>query len=258
MENRTLMGAETMIRMKIPSTLTSFARRGRHALPILFGGAAFLGLALYLVPCVTGAKALNADDYGRAKIPAVNGVLQRMEPGFVLLAGDSHMELYGTPALACGKAVANVGVSGVGVRFYSGFVDQIAVPAKPSVAVLTIGTNDLLRKKRPTSDATRTRWEEDARKVVVALRGMAPKVVVNAVPPIGESLDKVIDSDGVKVYSDVLSGICSAVQGCVYKDPFAKVRSFKFGIARPGTMSDELHLANYRRAYSSLDDELCR
>lgn len=240
--------------MKLPAFL---AGRARHALPIAFGGISLLALVLYLVPCATGANALNSDAVGTARIPAVNGILKQVEPGFVLLAGDSHMELYGSPSLACKKNVVNVGVSGVGVRFYSGFLGQLSFSSKPSAAMLTIGTNDLLRKKKPTSDSTRARWEEDARRTVAALRAIAPKVVVNAVPPIGESLNKVIDSDGVKVYSEILSGICSAVQGCVYKDPFAKTRSFNFGIARPGTMADELHLSNYRRAYSSLDDELC-
>lgn len=233
-------------------------RRGRHLFPLAFGVVSVIALGTYLISLSAGAEGVNAQEYGAAKTPIVNGHLQRVERDYVLFAGDSHMELYNASGTMCGRAIVNAAIGGLGVRTYMEFLKGLQFPRKPSAVALTVGTNDLFRKKSPTSEASRARWETDARALVSRLREISPVVVVNALPPFGETLLKTLDDDAVKVYSETLKGVCSTIAGCVYRDPFAAIRSDRFGVAVKGAMSDELHVRDYRKSYAALDADICR
>ena len=232
--------------------------RGRHLLPIAFGIVSMACLVGYLVSLTAGAQAMNAQAYGVAKTPIVNGHLQRVDRDYVLFAGDSHVELYNPPPTTCGRATVNAAIGGLGVKPYSEFLAGLSFPRKPSAVMVTVGTNDLFRKKAPTSARTRDQWEADAKALLARLRELAPVLVVNALPPFGEPLANVLDPDAVKLYSDILSRACGEIRGCVFRDSFVGIRSQRFGIARAGTMADELHVRDYRRAYSLVDADICR
>jgi hypothetical protein len=86
---------------------------------------------------------------------------------------------------------------------------------------------------------------------------ISPRVIVNAIPPVGPELRGHFDIAAIETYSLRLREICGAVN-CEFVDPFAALRSAEFGISTPGSMGDTLHLASYRQAYGTIGAQICR
>lgn len=186
--------------------------------------------------------------------PAVAGALARASRDAVLIAGNSHADRAGTGELSCGPLV-NAGLAGAQAAEVTAFLAGLPVAAPARRGVLIVGTNDILRTKSPLSGAARARFAAEAAASLAWLEAHTRTLVVAAVPPIGRDAVGKRDPAAVAVYSEILSGLCRAPT-CRFVDPFAALRADEPGLARPGALSDTVHLADYPAMLTALD--LCR
>lgn len=202
-------------------------------------------------------KASKVVGYGRERAYVVGYQSGNLGDGHVMLAGDSHAELALPDPPSCGRRLLNAGVSGAKTDDYLAFLDRLSLKGRPSVVVVTLGTNHLLRKHYPASPETGDRYEADLAGIVERLSRMADRIVVAAVPPVSTSLDKQVDPAGVAALTKRQTAVCARL-GCEAVDPYASYRSESFGIARPDATRDGLHLDEYATAYRAIDRQLCR
>jgi len=219
------------------------------AVAVIGGGAA-------LRPTDKPHRTISADLYALQAVPVVNGRLFEAQTGYVFLAGDSHAELVNPTYRLCGREIVNGGVSGAGAELYRDLLTRIAFRRPPDVAVLTIGTNDILRKKDPLSPARIAAFESNVAQILKALPTRKQRVFVTPLPPVGRELAEIVQIEAVAAYSDRLRRLCEQ-ERCVFVDPFSSSREEDGSTARPGAMRDGLHLASYRDAYARLADEIC-
>ena len=179
-----------------------------------------------------------------ARLPAIREALRVAVPGAVLLVGNSHAEMLGYPDFA-GRPCLNAGIGGITADGYADVLAHLADdPARAAVAILFVGTNDLLRYRRPLRPEAEVRFATDVDRILRRLGRWADRVVVAAVPPIGLR-NTGHDPDAVAVYSTVLERRC-AVHAHIYVDPFAAMREAALpGRARCGLHADGVHLADY-------------
>jgi lysophospholipase L1-like esterase len=201
-------------------------------------------------------RMISADLYALQAIPVVNGRLFEARPGYVFLAGDSHAELVNPTYRLCGREIVNGGVSGAGAELYRDLLKRIEFRRPPDVAVLTIGTNDILRKKDPLSPARIAAFESNVAQILKALPTQMQRVFVTPLPPVGRELAGKVQIEAVAAYSDRLRKLCEQ-ERCIFVDPFRSSREDDGSTARPGAMRDGLHLASYRDAYTRLAGEIC-
>jgi hypothetical protein len=195
----------------------------------------------------------NAEAYARQRIPVINAKMRDTTPGFILFTGDSHVDLYRQPSTLCGRDTVNAGLSGANSKVYANALEQLTFPHKAALAVLTIGTNDLLRKRKPDPEF----YEANIERILTTLEGKADLVVATAIPPIDEQLARYFNVDAIESYSKTLAGVCARFESCIYQDPYKDLRhAEEFGLAKPGTMADGLHAKSYRDIYERLP--LCR
>jgi hypothetical protein len=225
----------------------------KTVLIVLAGIAAGAGIHMFVV---SEAK-LSVETYGRARVEVIRRHLAEAARGYVFIAGDSHAELFTADYIPCGGRAINGGISGATAATYAALLEQVSFRRPPATIVLTIGTNDLLRKKTPGRPENTERFLRDVRTLIERFQAAAPRVIVNAIPPVGEGLRDVIDTAAIETHSRRLQGLCGAMN-CEFADPFVTLRAAEFGIAKPGAMGDMLHAASYRRAYGEIGDEICR
>ena len=195
----------------------------------------------------------NAEAYARQRIPVINAKMRDTAPGFILFAGDSHIDLYRQPSALCGRDTVNAGLSGTNSEVYATALEQLTFPHKTTLAALTIGTNDLLRKRKPDSESCKANIE----RILNTFEGKADLVVATAIPPINEQLARYFNLDAIESYSTTLAGVCARFERCIYQDPYKDLRhAEEFGLAKPGVMADGLHAKSYRDIYERLP--LCR
>lgn len=180
----------------------------------------------------------NARAYARHRVPVINANLRDVGPGFIVFAGDSHADLYRQPSSLCGRDTVNAGLSGANAEVYGEVLAQLTFPHKAALAVLTIGTNDLLRKRTPDPNAFAVRVE----RILDDLQTKADLVVVTAVPPIGEEEAKNSSVEAIRPYSQTLEQVCSRTDGCSYQDPYKDLRSEHFGLAKAGSILSLIHI----------------
>ena len=190
------------------------------------------------------------------RLPVVNAHLADMPGGYIFLAGDSHIELANISRF-CGRPAVNAGLSGATAERYRGFLQQMRFPTRPGLAVLTIGTNDVLRKKTVRGAPAAERFEREVLQLLGMLKAQAPEVVVTAIPPVGGSMASFIDPEAIRAYSKRLEALCAREKGCRFVDPFSILRESDSGAALPGAMRDELHLSSYRSAFERLEKAVC-
>ncbi|WP_342148743.1 SGNH/GDSL hydrolase family protein [Methylorubrum sp. SB2] len=201
-----------------------------------------------------GGSKLRAYAEGRAGVVAAQS--GSLADGFVMLAGDSHAELALPEPFSCGRRVLNAGVSGAKAEDYLAFLDALHLKHRPAVVVVTLGTNHLLRKRNPSTRETGDRYEADLAAIVTRLSGMADRVVLAAVPPLAATADG-FDSAGVAELTKRQAAVCARL-GCETADPYRSYRGEDFGIARPETTTDGVHLTEYATAYRAIDGPICR
>lgn len=216
-------------------------------------GAGAFGLGWALRP----PSQPSAVAYGNLRVFAINAHLANVAPGYVYLAGDSYMELYAPEPLPCGREIVNGGVGGSKSGEYLRFLDRIALQPPPAAVLLSIGLNSLLKKSDPSSPANIAAFRGSSDALIRRLGEGGAKIVVTAIPPLPERVEKKFDTEGLETYTQVLRDICKA-RGCTVMDVFKDARDGVFWRAKPDLSPDGLHLANLRQYYRTAYAELCR
>lgn len=182
--------------------------------------------------------------------------IDEAEKGYVLLAGDSNAELYGSSERVCGAAIVNAGVSGSSTKQYDQFFRKLNFNTAPKVAVLTIGTNDLYWEKTPRSEDSLREFDSKMTDLIGQLKSLASDVIVTDLPPMGREVEKALDVSAVDEYSRHIHLIC-AKMGCRSIDPFAPLRDGASGFGIPGANRDGKHLAHYKPVLTTIANGIC-
>ncbi len=188
------------------------------------------------------------------RIPQIQRDLDGAPPGFALIVGDSHAEFLCAHPLGSRPPV-NGGVGGISTGTCAARLPGLRLPHRAAVAALIIGSNDLSVRVRPLSPEAVARFEASAGTLIRWLRDHADRVVVLALPPMDQVPGQEREAAAVEDYSARLARLADA-HGCAFSDPFADLREGRGGLARPGALSDGVHLADYGRAARKLADML--
>jgi lysophospholipase L1-like esterase len=201
-----------------------------------------------------GALASSAEDEGprnrrlagahlARRLPEISAALGAAEAGFAFVAGNSHAELAGQ-ALARRMPVVNGGIGGASARLYARQIAALPFRVRAGVAVLMLGTNDILRSAAPLSAATLGGFEAAATRILGWLQAHAETVLVAAVPPLGPEARAERDPLAVEAYTKALHGLCAHI-GCEFFDPFAAFRDGGAGLTTQAAPPDGVHLRDY-------------
>lgn len=180
------------------------------------------------------------------RFPQIQRDLDAAPPGFALIVGDSHAEFLCAHPLG-GRPVVNGGVGGISTGICAARLPGLRLPHRAAVAALVVGSNDLSVRVRPLSPEAAARFEASAGAIVRWLRDHADRVVVLALPPLDQVPGQEREAAAVEDYSARLARL-AAEHGCAFADPFADLRAGRSGLARPGALSDGVHLADYGAA----------
>jgi len=214
---------------------------------ILLAGAvvlsAFVGAAIYSsVDSVTGSDSAS---YREARRQIVTAHLRQFQGGYLLLAGDSHIESWFAPSL-CGLHVVNAGMSGATAASYAAFFETLTLPRRPRAIVVTLGTNDARTKKARDPDRAVARYRDTIERLLRRAAERADHVIVTAVPPLDPDRAAGFSPKIARRFSLALHEICER-QGCHFVDPFtAEVQLF-----------DGVHLDDYAGTYAGLWRRTC-
>jgi lysophospholipase L1-like esterase len=163
--------------------------------------------------------------------------------GSVLLAGNSHAALMGTPEIAGRPPFINIAAGGLTARGCVARLARLDPPARAAAVVLFLGTNDIKRRYHPEWTTTGRRFEANVRRILVTLQEWAEHVFVAAIPPLGPSAtDR--DPAAIATFSDRLARIC-AEDDYIFFDPFTAIRAPGGCLATSGLFADGIHLADY-------------
>lgn len=194
---------------------------------------------------------MRGSDRLAARPPAIAAALAAMPPGAVLIAGNSHANLAAQGGLPCTPLV-DAGFPGARAGAVAQGLSGLRAAAPARLGVLLVGTNDIRRGGAPLSRRARTRFAAEAAADLAWLGANADAVVVAAVPPIGPEAAGKRDPAAVEVYSAILRDLCRDAGRCRFADPFAALRSHEPGLARPGALTDAIHLADYPAMLAAL------
>lgn len=210
------------------------------------------GKALRVFPRAPSARA-----HAQERVPEINRLLAAASAGFVMTAGDSHANGFGRLPL-CGAEVVRAGIDGAGTEVYASALAALTWHGGARSVALTIGTNDLLAKNRPSDPRNFARLSATSGRIIALLAARADNLVVTAIPPVHGRIAHLFDLVALERLSQALDMICAGTSRCSFTDPFSGLRSPDFGIARDGALKDDLHLADYAEAYRHLEPLLCR
>lgn len=176
----------------------------------------------------------------------VNQALSTHEGRTILLAGDSHIENAGTLAADCGGQIVNAGLSGATSQIYTQFIGTLSFPRKVDGAVLTIGTNDALRKRRIGV----AQFQKNSEAIIKVIAATTQRLVVTAIPPVTAGTTELFDPAAIEAFSKSLAETCRQTANCEFADPYASIRlEGRFGIGRDDALPDGVHLNAYRDIY---------
>lgn len=199
----------------------------------------------------------DIDAGARDRLPVINTALRAANGPFILLAGDSHAALAAGSPL-CGYPTINGGAGGVGTRVYKNLSRELHPRMRPVAVIVTLGINDMLVRTKPSAPAAMAQLTRDANAIIADLARITDRLVVTAVPPVSARVAGKFDAKAVVSFSGELRHLCAATSNCIFADPFGSIRSdIGFHIARPGALSDDLHLADYPAAYRALKPLIC-
>ncbi|WP_246682945.1 SGNH/GDSL hydrolase family protein [Methylobacterium sp. WL9] len=198
----------------------------------------------------------DVGEYAVHRLVAIRQQLEEAEPGYVLIAGDSQAELQSPSERVCGAPIVNAGVSGATAAVYAGLLPELEFPVRAGTAILTIGTNDLIGKKKPLAPDVADRFEQEVAGIVARFKAVSDRVVVTAVPPLGRELADEFEAKAVDAYSERIKALCTRI-GCRYADPFSELRDGETGFGLPGANRNGLHLTRYRPMLRNLAATLC-
>ncbi|WP_267359661.1 MULTISPECIES: SGNH/GDSL hydrolase family protein [unclassified Methylobacterium] len=169
----------------------------------------------------------------------------------MLLAGNSHAALMGTPQIAGRPPYINIAAGGLTARGCVARLAGLDPPARAAAVVLFLGTNDIKRRYHPEWATTGRRFEADVRRILLTFQEWAEHVFVVAIPPLGPSVtDR--DPAAIATFSDRLVRIC-AEGDYIFFDPFAAIRAPGGCLATSGLFADGIHLAEYSVLTAEVD-----
>ena len=239
--------------LSAPSLNWAKGRSGRLAAWV---GAIALCSGLAFWAGTKQVRGLSSEAYAEQRLPLINAHLDEAKRGFIFLAGDSHSEYFNASYRLCGREVVNGGISGAKAELYRDVARQLQFGTRPDIVVLTIGTNNILRKKDPLSSGPMTEFERNVGDTLATFRKVAKRIVVTALPPVSPSLKDNIEIQAVAAYSERLRNLC-ARERCEGVDPYSDTREADGSTAQPGVMRDGLHMNSYRSAQARLGALLC-
>jgi lysophospholipase L1-like esterase len=234
--------------------LAGWAKHPSRLVAVSLGALALCG-GLAFWAGTKQVRGLSSETYAEQRLPLINAHLDEARKGFIFLAGDSHAELFNETYHLCGREIVNGGTSGAKSGLYRDLASRLEFRSRPEAIVLTIGTNNLIRKRDPLTPSSQSAYERDVSQIVATFRKLAPRVIVTAVPPISSFRDG-FEIPAVAAYSEKLRILC-AREGCEFVDPYDYARERDGSTAQPGTMRDGVHMASYRAVQARLGALLC-
>ncbi|TXN42535.1 GDSL-type esterase/lipase family protein [Methylobacterium sp. WL7] len=186
-------------------------------------------------------KLLHRNLLERQNLVRIQTELDAALSGCIILAGDSHAAYTLHPEFP--RPTLNLGIAGATARSYARSLDSLHTPVPGSLSILIIGTNDI-RRRSPLSKPALTNFSRHAERVIDRLRSWTLDVLVAALPPRPKSDLAEQAPLASEVYSDALREIC-ARRGADFFDPFAPLRSSRFGLAEDAVFIDGTHLYEY-------------
>lgn len=198
----------------------------------------------------------NARDHADDRLPQINAALSKAQPGFVFLSGDSHAELMGD-GIFCGLPVVNGGSHGASTQLYTWLLGNFEFKARPSRAILIIGTNDIFTKSQPMEPRNLAEKVGRIEAIAKTLGKISPQLVMTPLPPIPADTAKILNAEALKALSDEQKRLCSQLPACQFVDPYKDLREDSFSLARPGATSDGLHIADYGKVRRVLEEAVC-
>lgn len=171
----------------------------------------------------------------------------------IITVGDSHAVFLAQTARACPTIVVNAGVNGATSKRYIELLDTLRVREKARRAVVSIGTNDIFRKRATTA----AEFRSNAEKIVWAVSRISERVTVSAIPPIALASSDLFDDAKALEFSEILRSVCERHANCAFADPHRSYRNAeRHGIGADEYLSaDGVHLANYAALSEQL--EIC-
>ncbi|MGT2479629.1 SGNH/GDSL hydrolase family protein [Methylobacterium oryzae CBMB20] len=152
------------------------------------------GLALLAIGGFAGWRlhrpGADARAYAEMRLIAVQVSLDEAPPDYVFWAGDSQVELQPGSQRPCGLDFLNGGISGATAASYADYLARLTFKVHPRLAILTIGTNDILVKNNPKLHKPTEQFEAAAEAIIKRLQTLSPRVVVTALPPVGREIGK--------------------------------------------------------------------
>jgi lysophospholipase L1-like esterase len=220
---------------------------GRRAL-------AKLALAALAIPCALMAgllmgRAAGAVDepprYAALRAQIVAAHLRQVDGDYVLLAGDSHVEL-AAPERLCGLRVVNAGLSGATASAYAAFLAGLRIDHAPRAVIVTLGTNDANRKRSGEPDLAARRYAAGLDAVLARAQQIAPLVLVVGPPPVDAIGAGAVSPDALDGIRRAAASRCGAGR-CRYGEPYRGAEDFIDGV----------HLRDYAPAYRRIEARLC-
>ncbi|MGH1591324.1 SGNH/GDSL hydrolase family protein [Methylobacterium phyllosphaerae] len=148
---------------------------------LLLGGLALLAVGGYAGWRLHRPGA-DARAYAEMRLIAVQVSLDEAPPDYVFWAGDSQVELQPGSQRPCGLDFLNGGISGATAGSYAEYLARLSFKVRPRLAVLTVGTNDILVKNNPQLHKPTEQFEAAVEAIVKRLQALSPRVVVTALP----------------------------------------------------------------------------
>jgi len=190
-----------------------------------------------------------------ARLGVINAHIAEATPGYILVAGDSNAEMINPAIRMCGRELVNAGISGSKIKDFVVRWRGLNFGNPPAAVLISIGTNDLHRKRNPLQAKYLAEFEKQAE--ILARQAMAASkaVFVMAVPPAERSMTA-YEPGAVVAFSERLKGVCERL-GCSFIDPFADARDGASGLAKAGGTRDGIHATSYRKAVTVMEPAVC-
>lgn len=163
--------------------------------------------------------------------------------GKTIIIGDSHASYLASAANKCATPAVNAGIHGATSKRYLELIETLEVAEKTKTAVVSIGTNDIFRKRAISAADFRA----NAERIIRSALRLSNHVIVSAIPPISRASSDLFDDEKGFAFSSLLRAECERHAGCTYSEPHRIHRDAE----RPGAgvgnylASDGIHLADY-------------
>lgn len=147
---------------------------------------------------------------------ALAAQIQQARPPYRVVIGDSHAERLFLPSL-CGDPVIDAGFSGARTSEVARAAARLAFAQPAEAIVVILGTNDLLRRRRPAAPETMEAFRREYRRLLDGLRSHAGRLLAAPIPALDGERSEVARAFAVDLapaYDAIIAQECARV-GCV-------------------------------------------